>query len=281
MQRLFKTIILVNLLIGPVNAQTIDYFKDGRFLETVNFPNKYRRSFQAFDGGHLIETYISDTLINKGKFYGFDSSDEINKYFYYYLNDQYYMPNGLRIEGRDAIITFFKKDGRESEVVAYDEEGIKYNQIWDADGNEILNNGNGQWRVSKDENTIVRNYQDFKRIDFYTIRHNKGDTVYREVDKAAYHQDGFEAFQKELGKVLRYPGIAQVFGKEADLFVQFTVKKDGVLDEFEITNKEKLGYNFEKKTLKRVQKLSRWNPAIKNGKPVKTRFGFQIKYRLH
>ncbi|PRD46771.1 energy transducer TonB [Sphingobacterium haloxyli] len=62
------------------------------------------------------------------------------------------------------------------------------------------------------------------------------------------------------------------YGLKQTALIEFTVCEDGVVCDIEIVNKDKISPEFAKEALRVMDKSPKWTPALKNGKPVRTRF---------
>ncbi len=89
---------------------------------------------------------------------------------------------------------------------------------------------------------------------------------------------GIEKFYKFLGDNIKYPAMAAENNIQGNVFVSFTVEKDGSLTDIKIDRK--LGYGTDEEAV-RVLKISRrWNPGMQNGKPVRVKYNIPIKFSL-
>lgn len=89
---------------------------------------------------------------------------------------------------------------------------------------------------------------------------------------------GIEKFYKFLGDNIKYPPMAAENNITGNVFVSFTVEKDGSLTDVKVDRK--LGYGTDEEAV-RVLKLSkRWNPGMQNGKPVRVKYNIPIKFSL-
>jgi len=89
---------------------------------------------------------------------------------------------------------------------------------------------------------------------------------------------GIEKFYKFLSDNIKYPPMAAENNIQGNVFVSFTVEKDGSLTDIKIDRK--LGHGTDEEAV-RVLKLSkRWNPGMQNGKPVRVKYNIPIKFSL-
>lgn len=62
------------------------------------------------------------------------------------------------------------------------------------------------------------------------------------------------------------------YGLKQTAIMEFTVCEDGIVCDIEIVNKNKISPEFAEQALCVMKKSPKWTPALKNGKPVRTRF---------
>jgi protein TonB len=104
------------------------------------------------------------------------------------------------------------------------------------------------------------------------------DTIYNKVDVLPSYPGGNEGWQRYLKKNMKYPKIAWREEYEADVTMDFVVRKDG-----SITNIRYLtvvGYGFEEEATRLLQKCEKWKPAVKNGKVVDYHATMPISFKL-
>ncbi len=89
---------------------------------------------------------------------------------------------------------------------------------------------------------------------------------------------GIEKFYKFLGENIKYPAEAFQNNIQGNVFVSFTVEKDGSLTDIKIDRP--LGHGTDEEAV-RVLKLSRrWNPGVQKGKVVRVKYNIPIKFSL-
>jgi len=104
------------------------------------------------------------------------------------------------------------------------------------------------------------------------------NTVYSFVsmETPPTYPGGMEKFYKFLHDNIKYPETAKENYIKGSVFVSFTIEKDGSLTEIKVDRK--LGYGTDEEAV-RVLKLSkRWNPGIKNDRPVRVKYNIPIKF---
>ena len=88
----------------------------------------------------------------------------------------------------------------------------------------------------------------------------RGATIARPVG-------GTHEFNNQIAANLRYPSAAKAEGKEGAVFVQFAVKEDGSLSNVEVVPGRERGYGMDEEAI-RVVKLTKWEPAREDNKPI-------------
>jgi TonB family protein len=105
-------------------------------------------------------------------------------------------------------------------------------------------------------------------------------TVYSFVsmENPPAYPGGINAFYKFLGENIKYPTEAKDKNVQGNVFVSFTVEKDGSLSDIKVDRK--LGSGTDEEAI-RVLKLSkRWNPGMLNGQPVKVKYNIPVQFKL-
>lgn len=89
---------------------------------------------------------------------------------------------------------------------------------------------------------------------------------------------GIGKFYDFLGKNIKYPAMAVENDIQGNVFVSFTVERDGTLSDIKV--ERRLGFGTDEEAI-RVLKLTRgWNPGTQNGKPVRVKYNIPIKFAL-
>jgi len=106
------------------------------------------------------------------------------------------------------------------------------------------------------------------------------NTVYSFVsmENPPAYPGGIEKFYEFLGKNIKYPPMAAENNIQGNVFVSFTVEKDGSLTDIKIDRK--LGYGTDEEAIRVLKTSRRWNPGMQNGKPVRVKYNIPIKFSL-
>lgn len=93
----------------------------------------------------------------------------------------------------------------------------------------------------------------------------------------ASYIDGNSLFGEFFLKNIRYPGEAKSKNISGEVHLSFVIEKRGYPSNFKVVRSLSGGCDQE---AVRVLKLTRWNPAIINGKPVRTRITLPVTFML-
>lgn len=89
---------------------------------------------------------------------------------------------------------------------------------------------------------------------------------------------GMVAFYKFLGASIKYPQQAKDNNIQGNVFVSFTIEKDGSLNDIKVDRK--LGGGTDEEAVRVLGLSKKWNPGLINGKPVKVKYNIPIKFRI-
>lgn len=104
--------------------------------------------------------------------------------------------------------------------------------------------------------------------------------IYEIVDRMPTFQ-GREAktFSRWASQQVQYPTDAIDRGHQGKVLVRFIIEKDGTPSEFEIFESSRRR-SLDKAALDAVKQSPRWEPGIKDGKPVRVYFIVPIIFQL-
>ena len=90
---------------------------------------------------------------------------------------------------------------------------------------------------------------------------------------------GGEAARLEwFGRYTKYPEMEYEAGIQGKVYVQFTVGKDGSIEEAKVIRGVSSG--LDKEALRAVNAMPKWAPGKMGGKPVKCRFNLPVIFKL-
>lgn len=261
------------------------------FIFKLNYAQEKFKKYFVLDFQQSVETYspleriyilknyevsfkdIKDSLIEcQGIIKGSNNLDQIDKYIYYFKNYRGDIDYEVFFEKLSAEFILYKKAKKEKKIFVKNNK-YKVGQAWSENGDELLISGTGeQIQLRENQEKHINQYQDSVLVNSYKIRPLKKDTIYSLFDKIAEPKNGFDEFYKKIQK-LKLP--SKYNGKTIVAKLKFNVNKNGKLEEIISLRKE---YDkVDEYIIKYVESLSDWNPAMFNGKPVKSQFTLPIK----
>ena len=89
---------------------------------------------------------------------------------------------------------------------------------------------------------------------------------------------GMQELYKFLGKIQHYPDMEFEAGIDGKVYVQFTVDKDGSIEEVKVIKSVSDG--LDKEATRMVKAMPKWSPGKMNGKAVKCRFNLPVAFKL-
>ena len=130
--------------------------------------------------------------------------------------------------------------------------------------------------------TIPQSYYNLAYIDESTsekgISHASGLNA-QNLDQKAEFKGGENALNVFLSQTVKYPVIAAESGIEGNVIVQFDVREDGSIENAKIA--KSVDPSLDKEALRVVRNMpSLWEPATKDGKPIRSRQTITIPFRL-
>ncbi len=243
---------------------------------------KYYRTFEQEQGFLYVQDhYLSnDQIQNRGKVFSIDPLKYQGMVVWFHENgnlSRKAIYQSGNITG-DEIIYFqsgnpmehFKHKGGKRQII----------QMWDENGQELLENGNGIVTRQGSGNTLIEHMvienNDYK--EYYTIRNIERDTIYSHVEVPAEFKGGMGKFYQRFAQEMRYPNKARKAGIEGRVYVQFLITKEGEVTEAKVT--KGIGEECDAEAIRAVNAIKGWKPAMNNNKEVTTRMVLPIIFKL-
>lgn len=102
--------------------------------------------------------------------------------------------------------------------------------------------------------------------------------VFVVAEKMPSFPGGQQALMKYLNENIRYPIIAQENGVQGRVIVQFTVRKDGTIDDVKVVRSA--DPSLDKEAVRLVKSMPNWEPGKQRGKAVHCKFTVPIVFKL-
>lgn len=247
------------------------------------------------------ETFSETAIETKVKFSATTErlTDEI-KLFYKYLGNNIKYPSTAadrHIQG-NLIANFEVKNKKIINIVI--EPKLGYGT--DEEVSMTLNKYNGsaltdgkysikiEYRLSEgftpilNENIVAKkgyiNLNTITIICYPTQVKTEDNTIYSFVsmETPPSYPGGIAKFYQFLGENIKYPEEAYQENIQGNVFVSFTIEKDGSISDIKIDRK--LGYGTDEEAIRVLQLSKKWNPGIQKGKPVRVKYNLPIKFAL-
>lgn len=241
-------------------------------VQQKNLSPEYNYHAWNYDAkGRLINHGEISGHIKQGPWTWYDSTGSVKKEFAYAngaVQGPYtsYYPNGkikvhgVCTKGRLDSVVVFSKDGRQLKKGT-----AQYKAVLDAD--------------LKDEREIVCLDPDSPPVNDSWNPLETGD---EEVHSFAEIMPMFpgDSLQAYLAKNIRYPQLEKEAGKEGNVYVQFTVEKDGSITNVHTVKGVTDAPAFAKEAERVIKQMPKWHPGIINGRPVRVLVTQPIRFRL-
>jgi TonB family protein len=105
-----------------------------------------------------------------------------------------------------------------------------------------------------------------------------GMKVHLDVDKLPEFPGGKDALYTYLGNNIKYPDAAKEAGIEGKVIVEFTITKEGEIEN--VVAKNALGGGLDIEAVNVIGGMPNWVPAMKDGEAVAVQFTMPIAYQL-
>lgn len=102
--------------------------------------------------------------------------------------------------------------------------------------------------------------------------------VYDLVEQMPTYPGGQSALFQWLSHNIKYPVEAEKHGIQGRVVTQFVVMPDGILDSIKVVNS--VDPSLDNEAIRVIRAMPKWNPGMKNGKPVMTRYILPVSFRL-
>lgn len=125
--------------------------------------------------------------------------------------------------------------------------------------------------------TFKKNTNNTNKQKTEDITTNMESEVYDVVDFVADFPGGEKAMCQWLAENIEFPSLAIKNGEKGRVVVSFIVEKDGSITDPKI--KSSVSPSIDGEALRVIMTMPKWNPAVKNGKTVRTRRQIPITFR--
>ncbi|MDQ8006392.1 MAG: TonB family protein [Pedobacter sp.] len=231
-----------------------------------------------------------------------EKDDDLSK-FYKFLGNHIKYPSTAadnHVQG-NLVVNFSVKSGKPENIVIEPKMGYGADEevmiaLSKYDG-KVLNDGKYSMRIEyrlngantaliNDNATVKKGHKNLNTITItgYAPKQKGADdednTVYSFVsmETPPSYPGGITEFYKFLSENIKYPEDAKKSEIQGNVFVSFTVEKDGSISDIKIDRR--LGYGTDEEAVRVLQLSKKWNPGMQNGKAVRVKYNIPIKFAL-
>lgn len=104
------------------------------------------------------------------------------------------------------------------------------------------------------------------------------NVIFKVVETAPEFPGGNGELMKYLGNNVKYPIIAQENGIQGRVVVQFTVRKDGSIDDVVVVRSA--DPSLDKEAIRLISAMPKWSPGRQRGKAVHCKFTVPVVFKL-
>ena len=104
------------------------------------------------------------------------------------------------------------------------------------------------------------------------------NVVFKVVENMPEFPGGQVELMKYLNSNVKYPVIAQENGIQGRVIVQFTVRRDGTIDDVEVVRSA--DPNLDKEAIRVIKSMPNWKPGEQRGKKVNCKFTVPVVFKL-
>lgn len=111
------------------------------------------------------------------------------------------------------------------------------------------------------------------------MRNRVGNVIYKssDLDQQPSYPGGDSALISDLANNLEYPAVIPEKEGRRRLILRFVILEDGSVDDIEVC--KSLSPDCDKAAVRALKKIKRFNPGMKNGKPVSSFFVVPVTFR--
>jgi len=114
-----------------------------------------------------------------------------------------------------------------------------------------------------------------------TLAQDTENKVYKftELENPPNYPGGIANFYKFLGQNIKYPADAVKNNIQGNVFISFTVEKNGAVSDIKVDRA--LGHGTDEEAVRVIKLAGIWNPGTINGEPVATKYNIPVKFSLN
>lgn len=168
----------------------------------------------------------------------------------------------------------------------YDKYNGAFKAYWDngdlkKEGDYVMGIKTGNWKMFYKGKKLAANeeYDEKGKVVDGIYFDQEGNSVKNVfIIQPPSYPGGMQAFYQFLGREIRYPANAQKNNIQGTVKLEFTVMKDGKLEDVKV--KESPDADLSSEALRVFRTSMNWLPAKELGEPVKMRYTIPIRFSL-
>jgi TonB family protein len=243
------------------------WYPDGKKKEKWNYTNGDGKMISAWkmNGEIMVENgtgdYVEEFKNGKVKSSGFYKDGKREGLWNWNYSNSAIRSEISYISGkRQGKATFYFQSGETQSTENYLDDL--------RNGECIYYNSSGK----KNEVTKYRN----DTLLFSQLKFTPGEELYAKIDSMPFCKSDLNKFFNEN---LNFPSSEAATGWTGVVHVGFTVNEQGAIEDVKLVKEATQAFNDE--SLRVIRLMPEWQPGIYQGKPVKVRIVFPLKYGLY
>lgn len=229
--------------------------------------------FSNFEG--IQPTKFSLDLENDASFKGHNDSLLV------YLKSQLIIPEEMNPPQRWNARFIVEKDGRVSHVEVKQKESTQFDKF--AQQLSKVIEGMPNWEPLRVKGIgaqrSLRSYDfDFIPTDQFSIASYTETKVFDVVEQMPEFPGGAAGLMQYLNDHVKYPAIAEENGIQGRVICQFTVEKDGSINNVRVMRS--VDPSLDKEAIRVLKQMPKWIPGKQKGEPVRVNYTVPVQFRL-
>ncbi|MEO7213036.1 TonB family protein [Mucilaginibacter sp.] len=136
----------------------------------------------------------------------------------------------------------------------------------------------GQKDQKGDPNADIRIDEPVGNSDVKQVVEENPNQIFTAVEQQPSFGNDDNAFNKYLGKAIRYPAVARENNVQGRVILTFVVERDGSLTDIKVLRG--IGSGCDEEAIRALKSSPKWKPGIQNGRPVRVQFSVPVQFAL-
>ncbi|RWY52567.1 energy transducer TonB [Mucilaginibacter gilvus] len=136
----------------------------------------------------------------------------------------------------------------------------------------------GQKDQKGDPNADIKIDEPVGNSDVKQVVEENPNQIFTAVEQQPSFGNDDNAFNKYLGKAIRYPAVARENNVQGRVILTFVVERDGSLTDIKVLRG--IGSGCDEEAIRALKSSPKWKPGIQNGRPVRVQFSVPVQFAL-